>query len=70
MTPLQTDKHISGPTNYQPLPVHQEIDEPSPIVRVGDLCSGMGGMALAARQLHMQVVVGVDSNEFSGSRGH
>ncbi len=30
--------------------------------RVGDLCCGMGGMSLAAAQLDLDVVVGVDNN--------
>jgi DNA (cytosine-5)-methyltransferase 1 len=62
MTPLQTDKHLSDTTKSQHMPLHQKIDESSPIVRVGDLCSGMGGLSLAARQLSMRIVFGVDTN--------
>src|SRR2546429_4816791 len=61
MTPLQTDRDIPTPARNHRPSLHQRVHKP-PIVRVGDLCSGMGGMALAGRQLDMQVVVGVDSN--------
>lgn len=37
-------------------------DELASVIHVGDLCCGMGAMALAARELGMQVVVGVDVN--------
>ena len=43
----------------QPVP---GVGESLPVVNVGDLCCGMGGMALAARELGMQVIVGVDVN--------
>ena len=61
MTSLQADKVISNPATQHPR-LQQKIDTARPVVMVADLCSGMGGISLAARQLGMQIVVGVDSN--------
>lgn len=62
MTSLPPSENLLHPATNTPSSLHSKVDKPSPIVRVGDLCSGMGGMALAARQLGMHVVVGVDSD--------
>jgi DNA (cytosine-5)-methyltransferase 1 len=40
---------------------HRESAETRPVV-VADLCCGMGGLSLAARELGMRVVVGVDAS--------
>ncbi len=61
MTSLQIEKDKpDSATKHSRLEL--QLDKTDRIVRVADLCSGMGGMALAARQLGMQIVVGVDSN--------
>jgi DNA (cytosine-5)-methyltransferase 1 len=61
MTSLQIERDQSESAKKLAL-LDLKIDEPRRVVRVGDLCSGMGGLSLAARQLSMRIVVGVDTN--------
>jgi len=61
MTSLQVK--TDSPRSAKKLPLlDPKIDKPKRVALVGDLCSGMGGLSLAARQLGMRVVVGVDTN--------
>jgi len=61
MASLQIDTDSRRPAKKQPVAAPR-IKKSKRVVRVGDLCCGMGGISLAARQLGMQVVVGVDAN--------
>ena len=62
MTLVHSQAHIYEPSGKPPLNPPQNPENRSQTTYIGDLCCGMGGISLAARDLGMEVGFGVDVN--------